>query len=112
MKISKTLQDHYLQTLRSGNYKQGQGTYFQDGCHCAAGAILHNAAQKGLISAQLQTEHDWAKTRLYPFLEELDMYAIEIDGLDLATFIFSKNDAGQTFEQIADWLEHEVFPNA
>lgn len=83
-----TKYDHreaFCKALRSGEYQQGLLYYIDRGRHCAIGVCL----AAGIIVPE-------AVTIFSTFAEKLDLDPERIAMM---------NDAGKTFEQIAQWIE-------
>lgn len=98
----------WVKALRSGKYKQGKGSLFENGRYCCLGVLTHLAVKEGVIK------------KIYGF--SLDSSVMEWAGLnspfgrydknskvvsDLAAENDGYNVKAKTFKQIADIIESE-----
>lgn len=107
-KMDPTLKKTWLEALRSGRYIQGQHRLKRNGEHCCLGVLCELA---GLEESVL--DHQWDGATTYfaygddksnqvlpkPFAEKVGI--TDMRGKDLMLL----NDSGQSFRQIADWIE-------
>jgi len=91
-KLPEPFRTDWINALRSGEYKQGFGTLYADGCFCCLGV---GANVKGASAEQLK---GWCympgDTQF-----QVDLNAEELIGLA------NMNDTGLTFPEIADYIE-------
>lgn len=89
----------WLEALRSGEYKQGQYYMRNGGTYCCLGVLQEVAQKAGVVFTP-----DWGSTSFIP--SPVGKW-IGIDfqkGEDLAAM----NDSGESFNQIADYIEREI----
>lgn len=126
-------QRDFLNALRSGKYPQAQG-YLHDeisGGYCClgVGCVLadvelvededapRDVKPKGLPKNVLDEifSKEGVDTRVVPQIYHGRIPGWLADLLDLDPFdqdaLVNKNDSGQDFNQIADWLEFELWPS-
>ena len=110
-KVPDNIKALILQALRSGKYKQTQRVYEHEGCYCAMGAVLREAQVQGHLPMTPTLKELLDEEGASPTLEKLGVSPIRVGDTWLTLAIFAMNDEGETFQQIADYLEREFFPN-
>ena len=107
------IKKRWVEALRSGDYEQGKG-YLQEEGFCCLGVLCdlhHNLTSEG------EWDHEDLETAaLYLVYGEDGEYEFPPDpvlkwsGLNrqLATDLASRNDAGATFEELADLIEEKA----
>lgn len=114
--MNKELKQKWLAALRSGEYKQGEGKLYNplDNSYCCLGV---------LCDLVRDPKEDWQKCENQYMITINDIeigqngWAMSFgdgpipDGFPLAWHqkrIAVRNDDGQTFEQIADWIDENL----
>lgn len=97
--MNEELKAKWITALRSGNYKQGVGRLRGDDKFCCLGVLC-----------DLVVPEDWDGPEQLSTWALPPSYVIEPCGLSDATCaeLACKNDDGESFEEIADYIEKNV----
>lgn len=100
-----TIQRKWLDELRNGDHQQGRGQLVSSDCEGEFYCCLGVAACHVLANVR---PLDWQV-----YLSDLDPFYLTIVGLTRGdeSYLAKLNDAGYTFDQIADVLEHVFMTN-
>lgn len=101
-KLPKKFKDKWVNALRSGEYKQTDGILFGDCGYCAIGVALHSVGKisnDDLFNQAVVTECMIDDYNL-PFIYEDDQILDEVTELN--------DNAGYTFDEIAEWIESNI----
>lgn len=109
-KLEKEFAQKWIKALRSGKFKQGSG-YLKDeiNCYCCLGVACHIISPKARITKKFYIDSDSlskntnVSKQLFKKMPEL------LRGTDVEnSFVYNvseMNDAGMSFNEIADWIE-------
>jgi hypothetical protein len=105
----------WVDELRSGKYKQGQGYLFNDGCYCCLGVACELYQQKvgdleirEILDRRLYDgEEGILPEKVSKWLGLSTMEGDYFDEFRGTTTLHERNDDGDTFEEIADLIESE-----
>lgn len=119
--MKQKIKEKWIDALRSGEYQQGTG-YLKvihengDIKHCCLGVLCELAIKDNLDLSTTETERVWESDLItatsfngeeeYP-PEEMDDWA-ELPDFLVLELLSEKNDKGQSFDQIADYIEAEL----
>jgi len=106
-KLPKKFKEKWLKALRSGEYKQGEGHLYQDGCYCCLGIAC--------LIAGMSTEKMGKHATINAEIDDVRVPKIiknRYDQVNLVTTLFSMNDglsrSRRSFKQIANWIEKNL----
>lgn len=112
-KLEKEFGQRWLAALRSGKYEQGEG-YLQnaDGQYCCLGvACRMDHPEEDLLHKFLIDSNGGRSSKSY-ISKKLEDSMPELlrgnDSNEFARLVSKMNDEGQSFHQIADWIESNV----
>ncbi len=97
--MTQAQKDQWLAALRSGEYRQGSGDLHKDGRFCCLGVYAH--AVHGCIPSSMSY-----MASLSGYLEIYDLG--EGFGQSVQAELAAMNDNGQSFAQIADFIEANI----
>jgi len=104
--MDRQMRNAWTVALRSGEYKQGGGTFKQNGCYCCLGVLCD--VHPGLVLEKSEKDSYWGTSlrSTAAFLQE------ELDLLGLSenqqARLIQMNDSRKVFNEIADWIEAEL----
>lgn len=115
------LKKDWVAALRSGDYKQGQGTLCEvtaDGkaLYCCLGVLAEVAhgedvwvdpkRDHGMLSARVNKVNDIGYYGLHK--DDPNYLGKDVEGRAWARLLADKNDEGKSFDEIADYIEANV----
>ena len=119
--MKQEIKEKWVDALRSGEYQQGTG-YLKvihengDAKYCCLGVLCELALKDNLDLPITETERFWNSDLLtaiafdgeeeYP-PEEIDKWT-DLPDFPVLELLAEKNDKGQSFDQIADYIEAEL----
>ncbi len=89
----------WVEALRSGKYKQGKEWLEDEGCHCCLGVYAKVKGAQEIVGEELITDDIGSTINAPDCL---------LDSSFLSLKLAQSNDAGMTFEEIADWIEENL----
>lgn len=100
MKLKPGDMEKWVEALRSGDYEQGKNALEDpDGRMCCLGVLC---AIKGVdVQKSFDDDGAWANVRIYSGLNE------EL-GSKWCDYLITMNDNGETFEEIANYIEESL----
>ncbi len=103
-KLTKKLKKEWIRALRSGEYKQCEEYLHLDGGFCCLGVLL-----------DINEDVDWEQDEGDDFwtanidgITHNHLYGQKIIGEAAAKRLANKNDRGESFNMIADWIEKNL----
>lgn len=115
--LPREFAEKWVKALRSGEYKQGKECLGnKDNGYCCLGiaAITAGATDKMLLKsdnttlANYLTRDEFGPKITNKIFENIPQQLIGLYGNQLVTELTSRNDSGQSFTEIADWIEQNV----
>ena len=97
------LKKDWLVALRSGDFTQGTGRLFSDGCYCCLGVLAKVANlpmdNEGKLKCDAHTSWSMIPSGLHILSPTIQQQLIKM------------NDGVKDFDQIADWIEENITEN-
>lgn len=98
--MNKAIKKEWIEALRSGKYKQGQGSLYRDGAYCCLG-VLFDATQDGYWRYEDGT---WKAEKASGWYGAEEGLLTTRDEQRLSYL----NDRGLSFSDIARWIEENL----
>ncbi len=121
--MNPNIKTRWVERLRSGEYKQGQGYLHVGDKFCCLGVLCDMAVEEGIVTqgasasektfsygrhgevATLPLEvTEWASLAVNPIIPEIDFK----DGEEKVYTLAAANDKGMSFNDIADLIEEHL----
>ena len=110
--MDKKIKTLWLTALRSGEYKQGEGQLRCCGnTYCCLGVLCdvsEHDKDDGDGWAQVKGSDDWAFGSSDATLSKAHLDAVGLSSGEEAQLVEMNDEHGQTFEEIADWIEENL----
>lgn len=116
--MNPEIKQQWIEALRSGRYKQGQGSLRDHDEYCCLGVLCDLAEQAGIVKSNSITGWSFIYSSLVDRFDESDLnlpiavmnwagidlnYGVEIDVA--GKLLSNRNDQGDSFDVIADVIE-------
>ena len=101
----------WIAALRSGEYRQTKGVLYKNGCYCATGILGLLCGMKPLDESGggMVYEQDGRRIKRNSYLPAVVMNAIPTRvRVRIVPNVERRNDRGDTFVQIADYIEDQA----
>lgn len=115
--MNKTLKEKWVVALRSGEYEQGKGYLRVGGTYCCLGVLCEIGVKEGVIQRgggersryYYDAENFSSSMSLTTTMREWAGLTKEEDPeVDSVNQLIRMNDNGDSFTEIADWIEREL----
>lgn len=122
MKMNPDVKVEWLTALRDGTREQGTQHLLADGKYCCLGVLCEVAANEGVVDSQPHDEvwnddcshvvvsFDGERTALPEDVQKWASLALygNVSYYTADQSLAWRNDAGESFESIADWIEENL----
>lgn len=111
----KVVRKEWVEALRSGKYEQGKGQLVKDGKYCCLGVLCEVIGMKKSKGTNHAFTYYGDEYQLAPYTalravglnDQHGSYDYTDEGLDEGIALTERNDAGESFDEIADIIEKE-----